>query len=74
MSASRDIVITVIITPMCCQQMTLTDPGVGDWCQRPRGRDCGARGSEPGLLADLCFPQSRSAGSSVTAKFICKLQ
>lgn len=31
MSASRDIAITVIITPMCCQQMTLAAPGVGEW-------------------------------------------
>lgn len=30
MSASHDIAITVIITPMCCQQMTLAAPGVGE--------------------------------------------
>lgn len=50
MSASRDIAITVIITPMCCQQMTLAAPGVGerapavvgwgDWRPGPRALFC----------------------------------
>lgn len=79
MSASRDVVIAVIITPTCCHQMMLVAPGVGERASaavgvRPWGCGRGVQGSGPGLLANLRFPQRRSAVSSVTAKCICKLQ
>lgn len=60
MSASRDIAITVIITPMCCQQMTLAAPGVGERAPAVVGWGTGVRGR------GRC-----SAVGSVTATFIC---